>query len=128
MKRGFTLVELTVSIVILALMIFGIAQLFSRGAEIGRRAEKLTVATNLAQAQIERLTAEGYDDLTAGLYEPRNNVFETYDRQTEIDYIDPDTMTVGIDDLGLKRVTITVFYPTIRGEKNFTLATFFSRL
>lgn len=123
MRKGFTLIELVISIALFALVLLGVAGLFSRGITVGLRAEKLTVAVNLAQAQIETILAAEYSTLNVGAFEQRHIVFETFERDTEINYIDPDTLDPTAEDLGLKRARVTVFYPAPGGEKTFTLST-----
>lgn len=120
---GYTLIELAVAIAVLALAIFGVAELFSRSISAVHRAENLTKAVSLAQAQIETTIAAEYEILTVGIFEPRHNVFEVFDRETSVDFIDPSSFTPQQTDTGLKRITVNVFYPSPLGEKTLTLST-----
>lgn len=122
-KGGYTLIELTIAIALLSLTLFGVAELFSRSLSATRRAENLTKAVALAQAQIETTLATEYEILTVGIFEPRHNVFEIFDRETSVNFIDPSTFAPQQNDTGLKRVNITVFYPSPLGEKTLTLST-----
>ncbi|MBI4135339.1 type II secretion system protein [Candidatus Uhrbacteria bacterium] len=122
-KTGYTLIELVVAIAILTLTLFGVAELFSRSLAATHRAENLTKAVSLAQAQIETALATEYEILTVGGFEARHNVFEVFDRETSVDFIDPSNFTPQPTDTGLKRVTVNVFYPSPLGEKTLTLST-----
>jgi len=121
MKKGFTLIELIVSIAILALMIFGIAELFPRATIAARTAQRLTGAVNLAQAQMETMIAMDYVLVTPGTFEARHTVTTPFERQTIVAYIDPATLAVRASDLGLKRIIVTVYYPTLQGTRSFDL-------
>lgn len=120
-NRGFTLIELVIAIAILALMMFGIAELFPRATIAGQSAQRLTGAVNLAQSQMETMLAMDYVLVTAGTFEARHNVLAPFERQTVVQFIDPTTLAVRASDLGLKRMTITVYYPTPQGERSFQL-------
>lgn len=110
-KNGFTIVELVISIALLSLMFFGISELFSRGLSAARRAEHVTVAAYLGQAQLEVLLSAEYPDITPGIYEERHRVFEAFERETTVDYLNPDDYSVSETDQGLKRITTVVYYP-----------------
>ena len=64
MKRGLTLIEVIVSIFIVAFMLIGMMRLYSMGKIQLEIARHKTMAVNLAQAEMERLrnlTYEGID-------------------------------------------------------------------
>ncbi len=121
MKKGFTLIELVVSIALLALMVFGVAELFPRATIAGRTAQRLTGAVNFAQAQMETMLAMDYVLVTTGTFEARHIVVAPFERQTVVAFIDPVTLAVRASDLGLKRITVTAYYPTLQGTRSFDL-------
>ena len=123
MRKGFTLIELIVSIAILVIAVFGVNELLTQGVSAARRAEKLTVSVNIAQAQIETILSLQYATLPVGTYEARHLVFEKYARQTTINYIDPNTLQTTTQNTGLKKINTTVYYPLPNGEKSYTLST-----
>lgn len=98
-------------------MIFGAARLFAQGLRLEKRAELATKATFLAQAQIETVLSQDYQNVAAGLYETRQVVEAPFERQTEVAFIDPQTLATSAQDQGLKRVSVSVFYPTNLGER-----------
>ena len=119
--KGFTIVELLVSIALLSLILFGIIQLFPRAVATGRIAEQLTTATYLAQAQIETILGTEYTTVTTGTFEPRHLISGSFERQTIVQFIDPTTLDVTGSDQGLKQIVVTVFYPTASGERSIIL-------
>lgn len=121
--KGFTLIELLVSISLLALLVFGVASLFPRGVGLVQRASSITAAASLAQAQLETVLIQPYDSVTTGTYEARHFVTGTFERQTFVSYIDPATLATSSSDLGLKRVEVTVYYPSTFGQKTFIIST-----
>lgn len=120
-NKGFTLIELIVSIALLALMVFGIAELFPRATIAGKTAARLTSAVNLAQAQMETMIAMDYVVVTTGTFEARHTVVAPFERQTVVQFINPQTLATSASDLGLKRIAVTVYYPTAQGTRSFDL-------
>lgn len=66
-KSAFTLIEITISLLILAIGLVGILTLFPVGFDASGRAANVTEATFLAQSLIEDLKREGYAGQTVGL-------------------------------------------------------------
>lgn len=126
-KKGFTLIELVVSISILALLVLGAAQLFPRALGLYTRAEALTITAYLAQAQIETILGQEYESVSTGDFEPRHAVDGNFERQTAVYLIDPETFAEVADDRDLKRINVTVFYPTPLGERTYALSTIITR-
>jgi len=126
-SKGFTLIELIVSIALLVLLGFGVVALFPRGLQLVARSQSSTIATNLAQAEIETILAQSYASVPTGTYEARHTVTGRFDRRTDISYLDPATLGTRSSDQGLKRVTVTVYYPSSYGEKTFVLGTIIAR-
>lgn len=57
-QRGFLMIEVTVSILILSVALVAIAVIFSQATQANIRASEYTVATNLAQEQLEILKSK----------------------------------------------------------------------
>ena len=127
-SRGFTLIELTVSVALLALLTFGVVELFPRGLQLTQRAEALTIAANLAQDGLEIVVSKDYVAVNPGVYETRHPVWGSFERETNITFLDPTTLAASSDDTGLKKAEVTAFYQTRFGEKTFVLSTLIARL
>lgn len=125
--KGFTLVELIVSIALLALLVFGVASLFPRAVGLVQRSASLTAAASLAQAQLENLLAQDYQTLTVGIYEPRHVIAGALERQTIVSYLDPLTLAESPTDQGLKRAQVSVYSPSAFGQKTFSISTFIAK-
>jgi prepilin-type N-terminal cleavage/methylation domain-containing protein len=59
-QHGFTLVELLAVVFILAVGLTSVSALFIAGLVSGRKAERLSAATNAVQQQVERLRSAGF--------------------------------------------------------------------
>ena len=59
-SRGFSLVELLVATIILALGLTSVSMLFVAGIVSGQKAERLSTAVNAVQQQMERLRSAGF--------------------------------------------------------------------
>jgi len=64
-KKGFSLIEVLVSMALVAIAMLGLAQLFILSIVNNSQADHMTNATFLAQQQIEQLRTFTYDELSA---------------------------------------------------------------
>lgn len=62
-ERGFTLVEIMVSLVIFVVAVVGLVAMESRGIEAQRGAQEMREAERIAQEVMAELTATGFDEL-----------------------------------------------------------------
>ena len=67
-SEGFTAVELMVGITMLGILVLGFLTVFPMGMRTIEKGEKMTVASNLAQNELERIKDLSFDDadLVAG--------------------------------------------------------------
>lgn len=107
--KAFTLIEITISLLILAIGLVGILTLFPVGFDASGRASSITEATFLAQELIEDAKRVGYGHLavstTAGTFTaPHAN----YD----YDMFVYDEAAIGVAaSLGLHEVVVRVYWP-----------------
>ncbi len=117
-NSGFTLIEITIALLILAVGLVGILALFPVGFDASVRAANITKATFLAQEVIEDLKREGYDGdtvtdalpVTDGGLGTQSGTFDS--PHDNYDY-DIDTYETGITDL--REVVVSVYWPTTAG-------------
>jgi len=62
-ERGFTLIEITIALLVLAIGLVGILSLFPVGFDAAGRSMHTTTATMLAQRLIEDCKVQGYDEV-----------------------------------------------------------------
>ena len=104
---GFSLIELMVAAVILALAIFGIFQAFSTGFLGMFDARDRTVATNYVQEKMEELKNANFDTVVD---EASSQIVGDikFSRNVNVEYIDGSTNLIVAGPTNLKRVTTTV--------------------
>jgi prepilin-type N-terminal cleavage/methylation domain-containing protein len=66
-ERGFTLIEVLVTMLVLSFGILGVLEATLLAARLERRSASVTSATFLAQERIERIGALGWEGAVAGL-------------------------------------------------------------
>lgn len=127
LRTGFTLIEVILAIGIFAIGTLAAINLFPKGLRLGREAKETSVATSLAQEQVEEVLAQNYDDIATGTIEPKaridsnpNSQFYIYQRQTAVNFADSNLSTTTTD-TGLKKITVTVYYPEGAQEKTIQI-------
>lgn len=105
-KKGFTLIEITISLLILAIGLVGILALFPVGFDASGRAANITEATFLAQELMEDAKRVGYAvSATTGTFTPPH---ANYDYDTFV----YNEATMGlVASLGLHEVVVRVYWP-----------------
>lgn len=111
----------------IALVLFGVgmmalAQVLPNGLSVRDKARRMSVATSMAQEEIERLRDLPYThvDLAAGVHaDPDNPVDDAFVRNWEVQIDNP------VSDM--KRVTVTVTFPTDGSDNQATVTTLIAR-
>ncbi len=65
MKKGFTLIEITLTVLILIIISIGIVSIFSHGFAISTETREISIATQAAQQQMELIRDMTFDDILA---------------------------------------------------------------
>jgi len=124
-NSGFTLIETLIALAILMIAVLSIVQLFPLGLKASYQAKNLSLATNLAQAKLEKLISDNYDNLAIGIttedtLSSIDSDFSSFIRVTEINYVDGN-LNSSIEDLGLKKVVVYVSWPnSFTGDRSTT--------
>ena len=114
-SRGFTIVELTVTIIFLGFVVLGVSSLYLSIANIQRQSQYTEIANRAAQAEVESLRNSTYNQLTAG---------QNIDFSSQLSGLPSATGTVVVTEpqTGLKRVDVTVSYNAGTQQHNVTLS------
>ena len=122
-KKGFTLLEVMVAVVVLAFGLLAIMHLFPIGLRASKISRDTTVASLLAQAKIEELRNTGWASLSSSTTTEGYGTITNYPqfkRVTTIDYVDV------VNDPNLKKIVVEVFYKPYGGERSVKLVTLFT--
>lgn len=116
-REGFTLIELVLSITILALVLVPFLTLFSSGYSSSLKARRITVATSIAEGKIEELRANTYQT-------PRS------ENKTMVDGVEGYQQEVVVHPAGggegIWQVTVNVYWLEKEVENKITLTTYFA--
>jgi len=115
--RGFTLVELLVTIAVLGLALAGIASLFYSIQYTQQQSRYVDAATRAAQREVELLRNSSYNSLQVG-----QAIDFTADLPDTLPHNKNGTVTVSESTSGVKKVDVAVTF-TVRGRtQNVTLS------
>jgi prepilin-type N-terminal cleavage/methylation domain-containing protein len=133
-QSGFTFIELLVALSLFVVGMLTILQIFPVNRKYLTQSGDTTQATFLAQEEMETVRSLGYEDLTVGTnpyFEPAHPLgssssdpFNQYTRQTEVEYIDPNTFQVISTDDHLKQVIITVTWQESNLNRQYVLSSY----
>jgi len=132
---GMSLLEIMVSLSILALTFIALMQSFPTALTINKTSENSTKASYLAQEKLEELNSLGYNNITVGTIEAKHRLSDTqsdylyyFQRQTIVDYVDSNLQN-SASDIGLKKISVTVYYTNAlsKTEKSYSTVTLMSQ-
>ena len=121
-ERGFSLVELMVAITFFGILMLGFLAIFPLGMRSVEKGEKLTVASSLAQDEIERLKAlpRADPDLAAGTHlDAANPLLGLYARSW--------TVADDVPMAGMKAVNLMVSYSDNGIPRDVQIITYLAR-
>lgn len=116
-ERGFTLVELMVTITILGLVITGIGGLYYVMQVMEVRSQRLDIAMRAARTKIESLRNNGYNSLTPG-----SNIDFTSELPSALPSGRQGTVVVSQPLPELRRVDVTITYSDYGKQQTVTLS------
>lgn len=121
-KGGFTLIELVISLAVLAFTLLGVGNILMSSARSSIMANKTTLACNLCQAKIEALKSLNYNSLTDN---QENNI----DEEGHSGGIFDRTVTVTTGPIpNTKLITVTVEWTDLTGARTVSMRTMFANL
>lgn len=111
-QRGFTLLETLVALAVFALVLISLLSLFPFGINAALSAKQETLGVNLAQAKIEEIISQNYDEVSVGAAVEQDLSaidpdFASYKRTTTVNYVDAN-LNVSQSNIGLKKIKIEV--------------------
>ena len=129
-KKGFSMSEVIVAIMVFAVGVLSVVEVFPLYRKMSRISEKSSIAVFLAQEQVESIFSLTYDSITVGQYEVKHPLATSgqlaeYQRKTDVSYVDGNYQNSAAD-LGLKKVTTTVYWDEDGSEKSTNLVTLIS--
>lgn len=116
-KRGFSLVEVIISLSVFTLGMLAVLEVTSRSQSLSAMTITRTRAALLAQEGVELAASVSYDSLTVGTYLNEPNLttigsdFTPFSRTVTVQYVDS-ALNIIQTDKGMKLVTSTINWTT----------------
>ena len=134
-NQGITILEAMITIVVIMIGVLTLANIFPVAFKIGESAKQATIASNLAQAELEELFSLNYDNIAVGTIETKarlsadpSSYLYNYQRETLAEYVDQNLQT-SASATDLKKITVNVYYQSIvlKTEKSVQLTSLISK-
>ncbi len=127
-RGGFTLVEVMVSVALLATAFVSLLVLQRLSVSAHYTVQKLTIASMIAEDRLERmiLRAQGFDNLSE-YNEELDKQYPDYDVEADLEDVGPEMLPVVIllpEGLTLKRVKVTVRWKEGETQRKYELQDF----
>ena len=116
-RKGFVLLELLITTVVIAVGMAVLITAFSRGIFTSEDAAALRIATALSQAKMEQLRDSTFASIVNEARAPVTG-FSGFDRQVVV------TSSPGGTNANFKQVDVTIYWNTKGGELSTTLTTY----
>lgn len=123
-QRGFTIIELVVTIAFVGVVILSLTNLFVYLRQTNRSANNYTIASQVAQQLIEKYRNTPYSSITVGSTDVTAATLGPYPSLST-----PRSATVQVvevDSDGLKQVNVSISYKDRTGTKNVQMSTLVS--
>jgi prepilin-type N-terminal cleavage/methylation domain-containing protein len=123
-NRGFTMIELVVTIAFMGIVIVSLMELFTVLRQTNRAADNYTIATQVAQQLVEQYRNTPYANIALGTVDLTSSALGSYPSlQTPRSAIVTVTET---DPDGLKKLEVAVSYKGRTGTRSVQLTTYVS--
>lgn len=119
---GFTIVEILVAIVVSGIIIGSLTQVVTAYVHLAARGRYLNLANAYAEAKVESLRNTGYNSLTPGTTNLKNELSSQLPRSKDA------SMTVDPPAGGLKQVELTISYQYLGELKSYSYTTYIGEL
>lgn len=116
MKKGFTLIEVIITLSVLAGGVMGVLTMYHRNIERAAQMEQTLIATQLAQEKLEQIILDkkyqNYAYILSANYPSPEDLgsqgFNGYTRTTTIAEVNATNLTTQQNGTGYKKITVTV--------------------
>lgn len=127
-NRGFTMIEILISMVVLVVGLVGVLLVIPLGQKTAGRSALTTRAAILAGEKIEELKTKGYKALTeTSFWEGNESPFHW--EAVVVDVVEDDFQSApSIPDEGLLKIDLTVSYKDRGRDQSEVFTTFYSEL
>lgn len=121
-QKGFTIVELVVTVVIAGIIIPAVALALNNLAAINHRARDYALANDIAQNKVETLRSDGYNSINIGTVDFSNELPASMGSPKSASY------TISSPAAGEKQVDISISFTEYNATRNLKFRTYISEL
>lgn len=133
-KKGFSLIEIMAAFSIIGLVFVGLMQSFPYGLSINKTSENSTIASFLAQGEIEEIRSLGYDNIIVGytakhpLSNDLNDYRNKFQSEIDINFVDSNLNEILVDE-GMKKISVTIYFTNSisKNESSYNITTLISQ-
>jgi prepilin-type N-terminal cleavage/methylation domain-containing protein len=127
-QKGFTVVELVVTIVIAGIIIPSVAIALNNLAAINHRARDYALANTIAQNKVETLRSDGYNSINNGVVNFSNELPAAMGSPKSASYTVSTPVVGGNPVTGEKQIDISISFTEYNATRSLSFRTYISEL
>jgi|GEM_PF-1453210 len=86
-QRGFTIVELVITVVVLGILMYALISIFITAGFRGVNVDTFTVAQSLAENRLEEVSSRGFDSISSEAETSFGGDLDDYSHEVMVDYV-----------------------------------------
>lgn len=112
-RKGFTLIEMAMTIVVLGIAVITIMSMFIESSKQSVVCEVTAVATGLAEGKMEEVLRNSFTNVNSQATTAFSSPFEAYSSSVVVDYVNGSDFSHSGSNTEYKKVTVTVSHSAI---------------
>lgn len=116
--EGFNLVEVSLSIAIIAIILYSLITIFITSGARGTNVEIFTVAQALGEGKLEEIMAKDFDDVSAEAETSYTGDFDDFSYQVEMDFVSEEALDIPVGyTTDYKKIVVMIRHPVLRYKR-----------
>lgn len=114
MKKGITLIEVIISIVVIAIIMYSSVQVFVSSGAKGANVEVFSVAQSLAENKLEECIGKSFAYISSEAQTSFSSPLNSYSYQIVVNYVSKEALDASVGyTTSYKKITVQIRHPSL---------------